>query len=127
MKTRLTEKFRNYDGTGVAKETIADYRGIPNDFGSELITKLADYEDMQDAYDKLQQIKPDNTMTKYLVIRPTDSIIVTIMKNKSDNSYSFINLTKLHICPCRFKSIEDALKDMDDKIKEGEILRYKEI
>lgn len=126
MKARLTENYRNSDGSGIAKEKIVDSR-ISNDFISELITKLADYEDIQDAYEKLQQIKPENTMTRYLVVRPTDSVIVTILKNKSDNSYSFVNLTKLHICPCHFKSIEDALKDMDNKVKEGEILMYKEI
>ena len=40
-----------------------------------------------------------------------DKVIVTIMKNKSNGTYSFINLTKEHICPCKFTSIDDALKD----------------
>ena len=52
-------------------------------------------------------------MKKWLVKRPHDEVIVTIMKNKSDASYSFINLTKEHICPCRFNSVNDALRDMD--------------
>lgn len=34
------------------------------------------------------------------------------MKNKIDNTYSYINLTKQHICPCKFNSIEDALEDL---------------
>jgi hypothetical protein len=46
------------------------------------------------------------------------------MRNKSDNTYSFVNLTKGHICPCRFDSIEDAVKDMDEKILNGEIVEY---
>ena len=69
----------------------------------------------------------DESMRKWLVKRPYDEVIVTIMKNKSDGTYSFINLTKEHICPCRFPSIEDALLDMDKKIKDGTVLKYKKI
>lgn len=67
-------------------------------------------------------------MKKWLVKRPHDEVIVTIMKNKSDASYSFINLTKEHIiCPCKFNSIDEALKDMD-KLKDcGKILNYNEL
>lgn len=60
----------------------------------------------------------------YLVQRKSGNVIVSIMRNKSDNTYSFVNLTKNHICQCRFDSIEDAVKDMDDKILNGEIVRY---
>ena len=63
-------------------------------------------------------------MKKWLVERPHDSVVVTIMRNKSDNTYSFINLTKGHICSCRFDSVDDALKDMDKQIAEGKILKY---
>lgn len=63
-------------------------------------------------------------MKKWLVTRKNDTVIVTILKNKSDSTYSFVNLTKEHICPCKFKSIEDALHDMDLKVKNGEIIRY---
>ena len=45
----------------------------------------------------------------YLVTREKDSVIVSIMLNKLDHTYSFVNLTKGHICPCRFASIEDAI------------------
>lgn len=60
----------------------------------------------------------------YLVQRTNGNVIVSIMRNKSDNTYSFVNLTKGHICPCRFDSIEDAVKDMDEKILNGEIVEY---
>lgn len=63
-------------------------------------------------------------MKKWLVKRPHDEIIVTIMKNKSDASYSFINLTKEHICPCRFNSVNDALRDMDRLKDSGKIIDY---
>lgn len=60
----------------------------------------------------------------YLVTREKDSVIVSIMLNKSDHTYSFVNLTKGHICPCRFASIEDAIKDMEEKKDSGEIVDY---
>lgn len=49
------------------------------------------------------------------------------MKNKANDIYSFVNLTKEHICPCEFKSIDDALNDMDEKVKNGEINYYFEL
>lgn len=60
----------------------------------------------------------------YLVTREKDSVIVSIMLNKLDHTYSFVNLTKLHICQCRFASIEDAIKDMKEKKDNGEIVDY---
>ena len=66
-------------------------------------------------------------MKKYKVIRPNDIVIVTILKNKSDNTYSYVNLTKEHICSYKFTSIQEALKDMDKLIKENKIIKYYEI
>lgn len=63
-------------------------------------------------------------MKTWLVKRQHDKVIVTIMKNKSDGTYSFINLTKEHICPCKFNSIDDALKDMDRLKDCGKIINY---
>lgn len=60
----------------------------------------------------------------YLVQRKKGNVIVSITKNKSDDTYSFVNLTKGHICSCRFDSVEDAIKDMDEKILNGEIVAY---
>lgn len=64
---------------------------------------------------------------KYLVTRPNDTVEVLIVKNKNDNTYSFVNITKGHICPCRFKSIRDAIADMDKLIQEGEVIRYEKV
>ncbi len=66
-------------------------------------------------------------MRRWLVNRPKDEVVVAVMKNKVDNTYSFINLTKEHICPCKFKSIDDALKDMDGRVENGEINYYFEL
>ena len=43
---RLTERERNVDGTGVAKEEITD--GLLKPFAGEILTKLADYEDLEE-------------------------------------------------------------------------------
>ena len=61
---------------------------------------------------------------KFLVTRPDDTVLVYLMKNESDNTYSFVNITRWHICPCRFKSIRDAVADMDRLKEEGKIIRY---
>ena len=45
---RLTEKERNFDGSAVAKEEIAEFDGFLTPFGEKIITKLADYEDMDE-------------------------------------------------------------------------------
>ena len=45
-----------------------------------------------------------------------------MLKNKNDNTYSYVNLTKGHICPCRFLSIEEAVKDMDRLKEEGKLI-----
>ncbi len=66
-------------------------------------------------------------MKIWVVKRQHDKVIVTIMKNKSDRTYSFINLTKEHICPCKFNSIDDALKDMDRLKDCGKIINYFEL
>lgn len=61
---------------------------------------------------------------KFLVTRPDDTVLVYLMKNESDNTYSFVNITRWHICPCRFQSIRDAVADMDRLKEEGKIIRY---
>lgn len=43
---RLTERERNVDGTGVAKEEITD--GLLKPFAEKILTKLANYEDLEE-------------------------------------------------------------------------------
>ena len=66
-------------------------------------------------------------MKKYLVKRPKDTVEVLILPNKDGSGYQYVNLTKGHICPCRFKTESEALRDMDKKISEGKVLYYEEI
>lgn len=63
----------------------------------------------------------------YLVKRNKGNVLVTILKNKSDNTYSFVNLTKGHICTCRFKTEEEAIQDLQSKVEAGEIIGYEVI
>ena len=60
----------------------------------------------------------------YLVIREKDSVLVSIMRNKLDGTYSFVNLTKGHICTCKFNIVEEAAEDMQGKKENGEVLDY---
>lgn len=38
--------------------------------------------------------------------------IVAIMPHKESGLFSFVNMTKGHICPCKFESVEAALEDL---------------
>ena len=46
---RLTRTDRNYDGTAISKESVINGKtGGISDYGSRIITKLADYEDAEE-------------------------------------------------------------------------------
>jgi hypothetical protein len=49
---------------------------------------------------------------KILIKRTDGDVIVIICRNKVDNTYSFVNLTKGHICECKFNSVDEAIMDM---------------
>ncbi|WP_075810313.1 hypothetical protein [Clostridium perfringens] len=63
----------------------------------------------------------------YVVVRKNDTVIVDIFKHKIDNTYSFINLTKKHICPCKFNTKEEALLDLYEYKAKGVIKEYFEL
>lgn len=62
---------------------------------------------------------------KIHIIRSNDEVDVLLLKNKEENTYSFVNLTKGHICPCKFNSVDDALNDLKDYQNEGKIVSWK--
>ena len=64
-------------------------------------------------------------LNKTIVVRPKDIVTVLLLKHKNTNEYSFVNLTKGHICPCRFKSINEAVKDLEERKESGNIINYK--
>lgn len=66
---RLTERERNVDGTGVAKEEITD--GLLKPFAEKILTKLADYEDLEEC--GLLMRLPCKVGTEVFAILPRDS------------------------------------------------------
>ena len=63
----------------------------------------------------------------FKVIRPKDTVYVGLYRRKDTNECSLVNLTKGHICPCKFSSVEEAIADMEKQKKRGSILSYVEI
>lgn len=66
-------------------------------------------------------------MKIYFVQRANDSVIVTVMRNKNDNTFSFVNLSKEHVCPCRFSTEEEAWEDLERERQAGKVLNYFEL
>lgn len=64
------------------------------------------------------------TMQIYKVVRPKSMVYVSILRNKTDGTYSFVNLSKGHICPCRFRSEEEALQDLEKQKEKGNVISY---
>ena len=62
---------------------------------------------------------------KIEVQRPTDTVIVSIMYDRNTDQYCFVNLTKRHVCSCRFASKAEALFDLEEQKREGKVLNYK--
>lgn len=60
----------------------------------------------------------------YFVLRENGNVTVSILRDKRDNKYRFVNLTKGHICECGFDTIGDALHDMNEKMKNGDVIDY---
>jgi hypothetical protein len=59
------------------------------------------------------------------VYKTTGTIDVLLLPHKNTFTYSFINLTKGHICSCVFNSIDEALQDLENRKNNGLILDYK--
>ena len=66
-------------------------------------------------------------MIKFLVYKPNETIEVLLLPHKNTNKYSFVNITKGHICSCVFNSINEAIEDMEERKKKGLINRYRRI
>jgi len=56
---------------------------------------------------------------KFLVHKSSGDTEVLLLPFKGTNQYSFVNLTRGHICPCVFDSFEDALRDMENRKSRG--------
>lgn len=62
-----------------------------------------------------------------ILVRKTDDIeyIVLLMQHKISREWSYVNLTKQHICPCKFKTYEEAIEDLNKQVKDGKVISYK--
>lgn len=61
----------------------------------------------------------------YSVTRKDGStVLTTILFDEGVGGYRFVNITRNHICPCIFKTEKEALKDLEQKQKEGSVLHY---
>lgn len=60
---------------------------------------------------------------KILYINKPDGndYIVLLMQHKITREWSFVNLTKEHICPCKFKTYEEAIDDLEQHVKDGRV------
>lgn len=61
---------------------------------------------------------------RFFVQRPHDWCEVEIWYDKATDKWCFVNMTKGHVCACRFDSEEDALKDLEYQKQEGKVIRY---
>lgn len=65
------------------------------------------------------------TQMRFLIHKSSGTAEVLLLPHKGTDQYSFVNLTKGHICPCRFNSIDEALKDLETRKQRGYISSYK--
>lgn len=66
-------------------------------------------------------------MIFYKIHRPKDDIIVALIPHKEDKKYSFVNISKNHICPCKFNTIKEAEDDLNKYIELGKIMKYEQL
>lgn len=60
-----------------------------------------------------------------IVERPKDTVEVSIMLDKATGKYTFVNLTKGHVCRCRFDSILEALADLERERQKGHVISWR--
>ena len=101
-------------------EQVEDYMSL----SLHLIQHMNSFTDTEnDSYD---------TPPRYIVRKKdkfdnTYTVEVTILKHKISGKYSFVNLTKGHICQCEFDSIEDAKNDLQKQFEDGKIISFTEL
>ena len=64
-------------------------------------------------------------MIKIEVTRIDGIFEVLLLRHKGTDCFSFVNMTKAHICPCVFKSESEALEDLERYKLIGKIKSYK--
>ena len=64
---------------------------------------------------------------RFLVRKNSGDVEVLLLPHKGTNKYSFVNLTKGHICSCVFNSVAEAIEDMEIRKKAGLLDSYENI
>lgn len=54
----------------------------------------------------------------------SEESVVVVFKNESDNTYSFVNLTKERIYSNKFVTVEEAIQNMNNQVRNGLIESY---
>lgn len=54
----------------------------------------------------------------------SEESVVVVFKNKLDNTYSFVNLTNECIGSSKFVTVEEAIQNMNDQVRNGLIESY---
>ena len=61
---------------------------------------------------------------KFIVHKETEDLDVLLLRHKGTDKYSFVNLTKGHICKCVFDSVDEAMKYIEDRKAKGLLIDY---
>ena len=64
-------------------------------------------------------------MKKIEVVRTDGVFEVLVIRRKGKSEFSFVNLTKGHICPCVFGSEQEAIAVLERDKECGRIKSYK--
>ena len=122
---RLTERERNVDGTGVAKEEITD--GLLKPFADKILTKLAVYEDLEEqgllvrlpveiGTELFQPCADRKSIIRSIVINNTitdDDIYIGIVDERGNERH----YSKKSIGKTVFLTREEAQKELEEMKK----------
>lgn len=67
------------------------------------------------------------TQMRFLIHKSSGTAEVLLLPHKGTDQYSFVNLTKGHICQCVFPSIADAMSDLEERKSTGKLDSYEVI
>lgn len=79
---------------------------------------------LKNAADTIESLSAKQENAYYVKRNGKDDVIVSIMYNKADNKYHFVNLSKNHICACGFETTEEAIADMEQRKNNGSICDF---
>lgn len=61
---------------------------------------------------------------RFFVQRPNDWCEVEIWFDRATGKYCFVNMTKGHVCACRFDTEKDAIADLEEQKQQGKVIKY---